>query len=190
MVVIFPSWYGEMPRFWCHTVPMMWKKLFVFFLCRLCPCMYMNTYIPSDSVSASLPETRVHYCSLISASNLATAGLSIPVWPFFFFFFLCLSPLSAAYLWETVREACCYLAFECAVVSLVPPHSELCVRPCMCVCALSCWGYMCGAVCPQGLSPQWPQRRLSHKRDRERERKRERECLCCPFTAHTLIILS
>ena len=161
--------------------------------------MYMNlhsgtTRTSSHSVPAlqrSLPETRVHYCSLTSASRLQTTGHWVPVGPFLccchWLLFMCVCVCE----WEAggdVPEDCCCLAFvfwmcsNATVVSNAPQNCQcvqLSVCVWLCMCTVSCWGYMCGAVCPQGLSPQWPQRRLSQ---RETEREKEGECLCRPLT--------
>lgn len=151
--------------------------------------MYMHhlthhtQHTSGSPLQLSLPDTRVHYCSLTSTSSQTTAGFS----PNVILLWFVATEWCDVKRWEDVRHVCCCLAFLCVWGSvwlynnsiLTPKLSNLCV--CMCVCNVSCWGFMCGAVCPQGFSPQWPQRRLS-ERDRERERKRERECLCCPLT--------
>lgn len=66
---------------------------FFFFLCicrvYVLACTWTHThthtytYPNSDSpLQRSLPETRVHYCSLTSASSLTSTGFSPSVWPF------------------------------------------------------------------------------------------------------------
>ena len=175
----------------------------------VCPCMYrnphrhtththkQNIYSKSDSpFQRSLPETRVHYCSLTSASRRITTGFSPSVtflcfvateWWWWWCVCVCVCVCVCESVRERWRRGCRVLSvyWWCSVV----PPIVMCVFACVCVyvCTVSRWGYMCGAVCPPGLSPQWPQRRLS-QRETEREKEGERVPLLSPHT-HTLIII-
>lgn len=151
-------------------------------------CTYSN---PDSPLQRSLPETRVHYCSLTSASSLTATGFSPSVT---FFCVCCHWMMCVCEEEERVRGrfAAAWLLCMCQVVfwvyndgAVVSPVPQ--IVKCVCMCTVSCWGYMCGAVCPQGLSPQWPQRRLS-QRETEREKEGERVPLLSPHT-HTLIII-
>lgn len=173
------------------------KPVFIRAYVELVHAMYMHhlTHHPQHTsgspLQLSLPDTRVHYCSLTSASSQTTAGFS----PSVILFVICCHWM----MWCEKREAVCHVCSRLAFLYvwgsfwlynnwvLTPKLSNLCVCMYVCMCNVSYWGFMCGAVCPQGFSPQWPQRRLS-ERDREREKEGERVPLLSPYT-HTLITI-
>lgn len=166
-------------------------------------CTYKTHSNSNSPLQHSLPETRVHYCSLTSASSLTTTGFSPSVWPFCVLLPLketCVSMCVSVCVMcvcgkgrESERRWCgsllvpAFCAFEFMITMQLWVLSPKLLRVCVCMCTVSCWGYMCGAVCPQGLSPQWPQRRLS-QRETEREKEGERVPLLSPHT-HTLITI-
>lgn len=156
--------------------------------------VHEHTHCNSDSpLEHSLPETRVHYCSLTSASSLTTTGFS-PSVTFFVFCCHCMMCVCEQRTCGKFAAVPCFCVcvgqcFECIIMTQLSPVPQIvkCVRVWIRICAVSCWGYMCGAVCPPGFSPQWPPMRLS-QRETEREKEGERVPLLSPHT-HTLIII-
>lgn len=140
---------------------------------------------PESPLQCSLPERRVHYCSLSWASSFWPV-VSVPAWS------VCLSLSCGVCLCVCVcAHARKSLAlWNSGAVVLSPTSSGVflvCVRMPGLLLRVKC-----GAVRPYGLSPQWPLEAAFVQRDLEREKEGERGPLLSPPTPHThrLIIFS
>lgn len=122
----------------------------------------------------SLPETRVHYCSLTSASSLVSIPATL-------FVFAATELCVCCVRWDYEMRA--WPLWECCLWCCPSKLSNVCV----CVCALSSAGDISVVLFVlKGLSPQWPQRRLSI-RETQRERKRE-SAFAVPSHPHIILI--
>lgn len=173
---------------------MMWKKLLGFFV----PCMSLHvhelpltqhihtlqlsfSFIPRNEGSLLQPDLSIY------PSNRWTFNPSVAL-----FFFVCLFVAIECGVsvrngrWRGARGLLLPGFWVCSCESC-PPNC-VCLRVCMCVHCLAGGIYVVLFVLK--VFPHSDPRGGSRTRETERERKRERECLCCPLTAHTLIILS
>lgn len=154
--------------------------------------VHEHTHCNSDSpLEHSLPETRVHYCSLTSASSLTTTGFS-PSVTFFVFCCHCMMCVCEQRTCGKFAALPCFCVcvgqcFECVIMTqlwvLSPKLSNVCVCVYMYMRSVLLGVYVWCCLSSRSFPTVTPEAALT-ERDRERERGRE-SAFAVPSHPHT-----